>query len=311
LKFVSGIVVAVIAVVWTFSEGVGAYQPFVSQSGKPYVWALDGRPERAIFWMPGPGVPDMALDAMASGFQAWRDATGGQFNYAMGTGEITIDWDTDGSKIGDPLYLAYTTFLADLSGHIVGAHIIVNAHNYTWHRGGFGGVALPEQSGIRDANLDTVILHELGHALGLDHSDKNLSALVGPVMAGDPPTMNATIYPNSGTLHNDDIAGIRSLYPNASGSAPSTISVTATPPSGKRAPFDVILTQHGGDGTTHWDFGDGTSTDGWYAFHRFTAKGLYTVSATAHGVTATTTVQVGNVKRAPKAVKKPVKKKPQ
>src|SRR5579862_6935297 len=123
LKQASGIVFAICALIWIFAGAAGAYQPFVSQTGQPCNWALDSLPGRTLHWMPAPGVPDMAGDSMACAFQAWRDATDGQFNFVMGAGEITIDWDMDGSKIADPLLLAYTTYNTDSNGHIISANI--------------------------------------------------------------------------------------------------------------------------------------------------------------------------------------------
>src|SRR5215210_7012318 len=52
-------------------------------------------------------------------------------------------------------------------------------------------------------DIETVTLHEIGHLLGLDHSDVSGSV------------MWAYVSPNSTlrTLQADDLAGIRSLYP--------------------------------------------------------------------------------------------------
>jgi hypothetical protein len=52
----------------------------------------------------------------------------------------------------------------------------------------------------QDIDLFTVVLHELGHALGLGHSNVT-GSVMEPIYSG-----------GRRTLHTDDIAGIRSLY---------------------------------------------------------------------------------------------------
>lgn len=69
--------------------------------------------------------------------------------------------------------------------------------------------------------LDKTILHELGHMLGLDHSDVN-----NVVMSGPP----SSSYGTQGTLQPDDINGCLSLYPSPTISG--TISNGATAVSG-------------------------------------------------------------------------------
>ena len=295
------------AMTWYSSGTLRAFQPFVSSTaGCACNWDVAHLPNQTISWQLTPATPAMVGQSMNAAFKTWSDATGGAFkfeqNSASSPAAITVDWDTDGSKISDPTFLAYTSFNTDSTGHIVNAYMTVNAHNFTWHQGGFGGVGPLGANGLHDANLDSVILHELGHALGLDHSDRNPATIVGPVLPGDPPTMNSVIFPNSGMLHNDDIAGIRALYHADETTSASPLVVTADPMMG-RPPLKVRFTQSGGDAATAWDFGDGVTAAGVGVQHRFTTKGTYMVRVGANGHDTTVTIQVGNFKK-PKAEKK-------
>jgi hypothetical protein len=279
-----------VAITWALSSPSGAYLPFKTMRNTAYQWNIAALQNKTIQWHLNANVPAIAGDSMQAGLQAWSDATGGAFSFAQGSGGISVDWDTDGSMVPDPLFLAYTTFNADNTGFISSARIIVNAHNYTWHRGGYGGVEAVF-NGVRDSNLDSVILHELGHALGLDHSDKYPALIVGTLIPGDPPTMNSVIYAGAGTLHDDDKAGIRSIYATAM-TPPSAINVSASVQSGK-APMKVVFTQIGGDDSTNWDFGDGSNTTGMSANHVFTANGTFTVKVNCMGTTSSTIILVG------------------
>ena len=73
--------------------------------------------------------------------------------------------------------------------------------------------------------LDAVLLHEVGHMLGLKHSNLENTVMSGPNTAPDP----STTYSPLTTLTADDIEGCRSLYGDAAPiPSDTTVSVSAT-----------------------------------------------------------------------------------
>ena len=65
---------------------------------------------------------------------------------------------------------------------------------------------------LGQADAQTVVLHELGHAHGLDHPDFN-SWFVSQPEAAQTAVMNPSFVVRR-ALNSDDVDGIRYLYPN-------------------------------------------------------------------------------------------------
>jgi hypothetical protein len=127
-------------------------------------------------------------------------------------------------------------------------------------------------------DLSTVMLHELGHRLGLGHT---------PVESA---TMFRVIYTYKGpVLTQDDIDGVRSIYGLPAFVLDSfQLSVTGT---GKSRVFFTS------GYTVHWNFGDGLDATGQKVKHRFAANGTYVITATYLGVNRSVSIIIGHLKR--------------
>ena len=132
-------------------------------------------------------------------------------------------------------------------------------------------------------DLFSVALHELGHSLGLDHSD-NTSAVMYFAIP------QSRVFTG---LHSDDIAGIQSLY--APASPPPTAAFSATPRSGS-VPLAVQFTDQstGSPATWSWSFGDGGSSTQRNPSHLYLSPGSYTVSLTVSNIAGSDTYTAAN-----------------
>jgi Matrixin/Repeat of unknown function (DUF5648) len=69
-------------------------------------------------------------------------------------------------------------------------------------------------------NFDSTLSHEVGHLLGLKHSDQEGAVMSGPNAAPDP----STVYTSLIVLQPDDIAGCRALYGAPTGTPSSPVA---------------------------------------------------------------------------------------
>jgi MYXO-CTERM domain-containing protein len=114
--------------------------------------------------------------------------------YADGENVIYFEPEWDERLGADPSLLMLTFVFSQDSGESVAADVVVNEQHHEWDTKGGGD----------DSNdFGNALTHEVGHALGLAHSD-----------VADA-TMFSSTYPGETrkrTLSDDDIAGLVSLY---------------------------------------------------------------------------------------------------
>ena len=164
---------------------------------------------------------DAERDLVRAAFALWADETPLAFNEGSDStqADILIGWAESEHGDGDPFdgpgdVLAHASYPNPYQDRQVFLHFD-NAERWV-------------NSETQNVDLLTVAAHEIGHNLGLDHSD-------------DP---NALMYPSySGSrrfLGQDDIAGVQSLYGLAAQPAesPEAPSQGATPPASAQADGD-------------------------------------------------------------------------
>lgn len=136
------------------------------------------------------GTPSTATDAVAQAFQQWASATHFRFSHVQdyGSADLKIAFyrgdHGDGSAFDGP------------GGTI--AHAFAPTRGW-FHYDGDESYSVGARTGSYD--LQTVALHEIGHLLGLGHSE----------------VRDAIMFPSISTgvtkgLNGDDIQGIRTLY---------------------------------------------------------------------------------------------------
>lgn len=252
-----------------------AYSVFQLPNGHVNSWNTRLAQTGFIAWKIRDGAPPMVRESVLYCLQEWSDASYGHLKFQEGDGGIEILWDTSGASDLSP-YLGFATFRADSDANLVTALIRINASGWAWSRDDpTGGM-----------NLDSVMMHELGHALGLGHPIPD--EIVGDYGPGNYPTMWPFVFIGARTLHEDDVAGIRALYP--SDIVPKDPAPVITVQAPRRAnflkvrmslKFSVDIPY-----ATTWDFGDGTvltAEPSTTVKHRWKKPGQYIVTATTNG----------------------------
>lgn len=231
---------------------------------------LESADGQALSWPVGPdGIvrikykivgapPEIVRESVKYSTNEWTRATNGGVVFEEGDGDVSIHCD----DVLPEGYLGMATFGA-VGATILSGRISLNFQRYTFHR----------STNTDGYNLDGVVLHELGHILGLGHPKKD--EIIGEISAANMPTMNGTMLPGAETLHEDDIHGIRKLYPYEP-SSPVIILIDEEWRWNKKK-FMIL-----GAGESTWTFGDKSRrhVKGTTVVHRFKRAGTYTITAT-------------------------------
>lgn len=168
-------------------------------------WSADGLPVPYFVASPlGGGLDDdAALTAIQAGFQAWQDAgCGVSFAYQGRQDSATFGGAADGQNVvfiidsgwPEDSALVSTPAIFTSATDLVEVDFALNAQTYAWVTEGADGVNLMDVQGR--------VTHEVGHMLGLWHSDVT-GASLNPALAGSP---------EARSLEDDDLEGLCALY---------------------------------------------------------------------------------------------------
>jgi len=267
-----------------------AFDIFANAAGVPSTWNKKLYDNGYIPWRIEGDAPPIVRESILFATESWSAACGNAIKFKEGDGGIVVNWNKNVN-----LFLGYAIFNS-IDTDIITASIDINASEYEWHR-------YPDDDGAKfggRANLDSVMLHEFGHVLGLNHP-KNLSS-VGEWGTNNLPTMYAFIHPGASTLHQDDINGICFLYPSPVFSTTQIVFRISVKPTKKkltflkyRAKLELKLDPVE---DVCWDFGDGKKGSGKKVIHAYKKAGTYLIRATFGDKVCERSIEI--LKRKPK-----------
>lgn len=149
-------------------------------------------------------LPDDADDAVRAAFQAWSDVDGAaaSFDALARPGAVPVAAHDDqqvvflaqGWSYGSEALAVAAVWSDAQTGELMHFDVRLNG-DVTWSTDGMDG----------SYDLESALTHEVGHVLGLDHSDRNEATMFAELDAG---------HVRRG-LHLDDEEGLRFLYPES------------------------------------------------------------------------------------------------
>jgi len=224
------------------------------------------------------------FSAVRAGYQVWENVSGSYFSETyLGTttrglniydGHNVVSW---GDSEGEGILAVCWTLYQPSTGKILECDIEFQDY-YTWSSTGEAG----------KYDIQSTAAHEFGHTLSL-----------GDLYGGGDTEKTMYGYGSKGetkarSLHQDDIDGIRYIYPESGNQSPNTPSVPTGPSIGDPGvsySFSAITTDPDGDQISFkFDWGDGTESN-WTSFvnsgssatmsHSWSGEGTYQVKIKA------------------------------
>lgn len=186
---------------------VAGYEPLRTSGGTPIRWPGNSIP--VSYQINEAGSADVplasAVSAITASAGAWQAVAGSliAFTYRgqttqTRTGNDNINlvrWYETGFPFDETSLAVTVNTFNDISGEILDADINVNGE-FRWRTDGSTGFF----------DIQNVMTHEFGHFVGLNHSPVRSSTMAADARLAET---------GKRTLENDDIAGIRFLYPEA------------------------------------------------------------------------------------------------
>jgi len=218
------------------SVDAGAYEQKRTEEGVPLHWAGEQIPYM-LNHRGSADVEDVSdLEAVRAAFRTWQavDRTSIRFADSGPTANREAGYDRENPEdnenliawvedrwIFDPDALAITLSVYKTeTGEIIDSDIAFNGVQFRWTTTG--------EQGRHDVQNSAT--HEIGHMLGLGHSDAVVEATMAPA--------SSVGETSKRELHTDDIEGLRSLYPAPldEGEEPGVVDGVAPPDAPSPAP---------------------------------------------------------------------------